>query len=336
MKLPSTPWFTLSALCLLQLNAFSAPIRHEFLAIDEGLSNMMHVDENMPSTNWLVHIGKEHPRDMQLIGNKQLLISHDQGYSIIDIATGKMLSDVSNYHDVSSVRRLSNGNTLVIGVDFDLPKKNKGSSPLGDPTGRHVVFGEFSPQGALVKRTTYVGDYARLARETAQGTYLVACNTEFREGDREGNWIKDYPVNGFNHVWKAVRLPSGNVVMSAGYGLTLKGGSSFMIEEDQSGKIVRKFGSKEQVPEDVNPYFYALFQVLNNGNLVVANWQGHKAGHNNSGRQIVEFNQASEIVWSWSDRAFVSSVQAVLVLDGLDTNNFHDERNGIVEPVAKE
>jgi len=24
------------------------------------------------------------------------------------------------------------------------------------------------------------------------------------------------------------------------------------------------------------------------------------------------------------------------VLDGLDTNNFHDERNGIVEPVAKE
>jgi hypothetical protein len=68
----------------------------------------------------------------------------------------------------------------------------------------------------------------------------------------------------------------------------------------------------------------------------VANWQGHKAGHNNSGRQIVEFNQASEIVWSWSDRAFVSSVQAVLVLDGLDTNNLHDERNGIVEPVAKE
>jgi len=334
MKLFPATWATLTVLTVAQLSAYSAPIKHEFLAIDEGLSNLMRVDENAPAKNWLVHIGKEHPRDMQLIGNNELLISHDSGYSVLDITNGKMISDVSKYHDVSSVRRLANGNTLVVGVDFDLPKKNKGSSPLGDPTGRHVIFGEFDPQGALVKRAAYVGDYARLARETAQGTYLVACNTQYREGDRDGNWIKDFPVDGFNHAWKAVRLPNGNIVMSAGYGLTLKGGSSFMIEEDSTGKVVRKFGSKEQLPADVNPYFYGLFQVLKNGDIVVANWQGHKAGHNDSGRQIVEFNQQSEIIWSWSDRAFVSSLQAVLVIDGLDTTQFHDERSGSVAPLV--
>jgi len=334
MKLVSKTYLTLAAFALSTSLLSAAPIKHEFLAIDEGLSSLMRVNESNPSKNWLVSINKEHPRDMQLIGNNQLLISHDHGYSIIDIDSGKIVADESKYHDVSSVRRLVNGNTIIVGVDFDTTKLNKGSSPIGDEKGRHVIIAEFNPQGTLVKRAAYVGDYARLARETAQGTYLVACNTEFREGDRDGNWIKTYPVNGFNHAWKANRLLNGNIIMSAGYGLTLKKGSSFMIEIDPAGKVVRKFGAKEQVPADVNPYFYALFQVLKNGDIVVANWQGHKAGHNYSGRQIVEFNKNNEIVWSWSDRAFVSSIQAVLVLDGLDTNQFHDERTGLVAPVT--
>jgi hypothetical protein len=333
MKLLSKTWVILATTALCSLSLKAAPIKHEFLAIDEGLSNLMRVNETNPTKNWLVSINKEHPRDMQLIGNNQLLISHDHGYSVIDLSNGKIIGDESKYHDVSSVRRLPNGNTLIVGVDFDTQKLNKGTAPIGDEKGKHVIIAEYNTQGTLVKRAAYTGDYARLARETAQGTYLVACNTEFREGDRDGNWIKTYPVEGFNHAWKANRLANGNIIMSAGYGLTLKKGSSFMIELDPQGNVVRKFGAKNQVQSDVNPYFYGLFQVLTNGNIVVANWQGHKAGHNYSGRQIVEFNKNNEIVWSWSDRAFVSSIQAVFVLDGLDTMKFHDERNGIVAPI---
>lgn len=319
--------------CLGVVVARADPIRHDFIAIDEGLSNLMRVDEKEPKKNWLVHIGKPHPRDMQLVGDGRLLISHDRGYSEYDIATGQLLKDVSLYHDVASVRRLPNGHTLIVGVDFDQEKKGKGDKPLGDPTGRHVIFAEFDASDHLVSRTAYIGDYSRLVRETAKGTYLCGCNTMFQEGDGKGNWIREIPVEGFTHAWKALRLPNGDTLMSAGYGTSLKKGSTFMVEVDAAGNVVRKFGAAADVPTVVHPYFYGTFQLLPNGDVVVANWQGHGAGHNDSGVQILEFDPKGTIVWQWSDRAFVSSVQAVLILDGLNTALLHDERNGVMEPL---
>jgi hypothetical protein len=333
MKSPAFRRLILISACLVVAAVRAEPIKHDFIAIDEGLSDLMRVDEKEPKKNWLVHIGKPHPRDMQLVGDGRLLVSHDQGYSEYDIATGQLLKDISLYHDVSSVRRLPNGHTLIIGVDFDQVKKNKGDNPLGDPTGRHVIFAEFDAGDRLVDRIAYVGDYARLVRETAQGTYLCGSNTLFREGDGKGNWIREIPVDGFTHAWKAVRLPNGDTLMSSGYGTSKEKGSAFMVEVDAAGKIVRKFGAAADVPAGVHPYFYATFQLLPNGDVVVANWQGHGIGHNDSGVQILEFDPKGAIVWEWSDRAFVSSMQAILVLDGLNTALLYDERNGIMEPL---
>ena len=326
----------LLSLLTLAARLTGAPIQHDFLAIDEGLGDLMHVNEANPKLNWLVRVGKPHPRDMQLEGRDLLLISNDHGYCEYNITTGERTNDVSTYHDVSSARRLPNGNLLVAGVDFDTPKTNKGDGPLGDPTGKHVVFAEFAPDGHVVRRTTYVGDYLRLVRETAAGTYLCGCNTMFKEADGNGNWIREIPVVGFQHAWMALRLPNGDTLMSAGYGTTLpagKGGSSFMAQVDASGRLVRKFGAADQVPARINSYFYAMFQLMPNGDAVVANWQGHLSGHNNSGVQLVEFDPQGGIVWEWSDRAFVSSVQGVLVLDGLDRSVMNDERNGVMAPV---
>jgi hypothetical protein len=334
MKTSAVRRLIMVSVCLVAAAVRAEPIKHDFLAIDEGLSNLMRVDEKEPKKNWLVHIGKAHPRDMQLVGAGKLLISHDKGYSEYDIRTGRLLKDISLYHDVSSVRRLANGHTLIVGVDFDQVKKNKGDNPIGDPTGRHVIFAEFDSSDHLVSRITYIGDYARLVRETAKGTYLCGCNTMFREADQNGNWIREIPVEGFTHAWKALRLPNGDTLMSAGYGTTLQHGSTFMAEVDADGKMVRKFGAAADVPAEVHPYFYATFQLLAEGDVVVANWQGHGAGHNDSGVQILEFDPKGAIVWEWNDRAFVSSVQAVLVLDGLNTDLLHDERNGTMEPLS--
>jgi hypothetical protein len=303
------------------------PIKHEFLAIDEGLSNLLYINEANPAKNYVISIAKPHPRDMQLEGDGKLLISHDEGYCEYEIATGKRLKDVSTFHDVSSSRRLENGNLLLAGVDFDQEKKNKGDNPVGDPTGRHILLVEYTPEGKEVRRQTYVGDYLRLLRETAAGTYLFSCNTMFREADKNGNYLKDFPVEGFKHAWKALRLPNGNTVMSGGYG-------AFMAEVDSSGKLVRKFGDKENVAPEVHPNFYALFQLLPNGNIVAANWQGHGKGHGTAGKQIVEFTPDSKIVWTWSDSTIISSIQAVLVLDGLDISKRYDERTGVMAPIA--
>jgi hypothetical protein len=327
----------LPALCCLVLAGplGAAPLQHDFLAVDEGLSNLLHVNEANPKLNWIVHLGKEQPRDLQLEGGDRLLISHDHGYCEYAIATGKLLKDVSLFHDVSSVRRLPNGNLLIAGVDFDQPKQNRGDGPLGDATGRHIIFGEYDGEGRAVRRTAYVGDFLRLIRETAAGTFLCGTNLALREADGAGNWIREIPEVGFQHAWMALRLPNGNVLMSTGTATPVpphKGGWSFLEEVDAAGNPVRRLGAPDQVPARIHPNFYAMFQVLPNGDIVAANWQSHGAGHNNSGAQIVEFDRQGEIAWEWSDRAFVSSIQGVLVLDGLDRSVLNDERNGVMGP----
>jgi hypothetical protein len=336
---------TPTLLCLLIAAARldAAPIQHDFLAIDEGLNGLMHVNEANPKVNWLVKVGRMHPRDMQLEGGDLLLISHDQGYCEYNITTGERVKDVSIYHDVSSARRLPNGDLLLAGVDFDQPKKNKGDGPVGDPLGKHVVFAEFAPDGHVVQRTTYVGDYLRLVRETAAGTYLCGCNTMFKEADGAGNWIREIKVAGFQHAWMALRLPNGDTLMSSGYGTSKPqarvlsaipdGGTAFMAEVDASGNLVRRFGAADQVPAGVHPYFYGMFQVMANGDVVVANWQGHGPGHGGAGAQILEFDPQGAIVWQWSDRYFISSLQNVLILDGLDRSVMNDELGGVMGPV---
>ncbi|HEU6448021.1 MAG TPA: hypothetical protein VFV23_06260, partial [Verrucomicrobiae bacterium] len=136
-------------------------------------------------------------------------------------------------------------------------------------------------------------------------------------------YLREFPVDGFFHAWKALRLSNGNLIVTAGYG-------AFVVELDAAGNIIRKFGGKESLPEKVRPFFYAMFQLLPDGNIVLANWQGHGPGFGNSGVQLLEFNSAGEIVWSWSKPDLISSLQGVLVLDGLDTNFLHDERNGVM------
>jgi hypothetical protein len=76
-----------------------------------------------------------------------------------------------------------------------------------------------------------------------------------------------------------------------------------------------------------------MFQLLPNGHIVLANWQGHGEGFGESGVQMLEFDTGGEIVWQWSDSTRISSLQGVLVLDGLDTNLLHDEREGIMSPL---
>jgi hypothetical protein len=291
----------------------AAPIKHEFVAIDEGNANLLYVNENAPAKNWLVPIGTPQARDMQLVGGNRVLIGHDTGYSEFDLATGKKLVEVASYHGVTSVRRLPNGHTLLAGVNLDGAKG--------------AVVLEVDAASAVVNKVDYPGTYVRLLRQTGKGTFLLMTDTMIREGDATGAIVWEAKVDGFRHAWKAVRLPNGHTLASAGYG-------AFLVELDPAGKIVRKFGAKGETPEAVNTNFYATFQLLPNGDVVVANWQGHGPGHGKSGVQLLEFDRAGAIVWQWSEVEKISSLQGVLVLDGLDTAVLHDERNGVMEPLA--
>jgi hypothetical protein len=313
-------------------------IQHEFIAIDEGHATLLHINEADQSKNWIVPIGQPAARDLQLIGGNKILIGHHHGYSEFDITLGRLVKEFKALEGVTAVRRQPNGHTIIAGVDI-ADKAGQCFQPVSDskeeletggtrcPTSlKGVVVLELDANDQEVHRAIFPGDYVRLIRQTEQGTYLMSCNDRIREGSRDGQYLREFPVAGFFHAWKSLRLPNGNLMVTAGYG-------AFVVELSSDGKIIRQFGGKDQVPEKVRPFFYAMFQLLTNGNLVLANWQGHGPGFGRSGVQLLEFNPAGEIVWSWSKADLISSLQGVLVLDGLDTTKLHDERSGVMQPV---
>jgi len=289
----------------------SAAIQHDFVAIDEGHATLLHVDERDQSKDWLVPIGQPAARDLQLVGGNKVLVGHHHGYTEFDLKLGRVVKEFAALAGVTAVRRQPDGHTLVAGVDI--------------PGAPGVAVLELDASDREIHRAIFPGDYVRLIRQTEQGTYLMSCNDRIREGSRDGKYLREFPVDGFYHAWKALRLPNGNLLVTAGYG-------AFVVELDPAGKIFRKFGGKESVPENVRPFFYAMFQLLPNGNVVLANWQGHGPGFGHSGVQLLEFNGAGEIVWTWSRAELISSLQGVLVLDGLDTALLHDERAGVMRP----
>ena len=313
MHTPTARFRLLLAAGLYAAGLHAAPIKHEFVAIDEGLAHLLYVNENAPAKNWLVPVGQKQARDLQLIGGNRLLVGHNTGYAEFDLATGKKVAEVASFDGVTSARRLPNGHTLLAGMN------------LGGATG--VVLLEIDAANTVINKAVYPGNFVRLLRQTAKGTFLFITDTTIREGDATGAVVWEAKVDGFRHAWKAVRLPSGNTLASAGFG-------AFLVELDPAGGIVRKFGGKEETPAAVKANFYATFQLLPNGNVVVANWQGHGPGHGSSGVQLLEFDKSGAIVWQWSESEKISSMQGVLVLDGLDTAVLHDERNGIMEPLA--
>jgi hypothetical protein len=288
-------------------------IQHEFIAIDEGHAMLLRINERDQSKNWMVPVGRPAARDMQLIGGNKILVGHHHGYTEFDLALGRVVKEFAALEGVTAARRQPDGHTIIAGVDIAGAKG--------------VVVLELDADDKEVHRAKFPGDYVRLIRQTGQGTYLMSCNDRIREGLRDGKYLREFPVEGFYHAWKSLRLPNGNLIVTAGYG-------AFVVELDPGGKILRKFGGKESVPEKVRPFFYAMFQLLPDGNIVLANWQGHGPGFGASGVQLLEFNPAGEIVWSWSRADLISSLQGVLVLDGLDTAKLHDERNGVMQPLA--
>jgi hypothetical protein len=293
-------------------HAARGSIQHEFIAIDEGLANLLHIDERDPSRNWIAPIGRSQARDMQLVGDGRVLIGHDNGYTEFDIGTGRVLRELATHAGVTSVRRLPGGHTLIAGVN------------LAGTEG--VVVLEVDAHDVVQRQTRFPGNYIRLVRETAAGTWLMMNDTMIREGDRTGTILHEWTVPGFRHAWKAVRLPNGHTLASAGYG-------AFMVELDAQGAVARRFAAQASMPPAVNANFYAMFQLLPNGHIVLANWQQHGPGHGHEGVQLFELDENAAIVWQWSEADKISSLQGVLVLDGLDTARLHDERLGVMTPL---
>jgi hypothetical protein len=278
---------------------------------DEGLSQLSYVDLAAPQKNWFTAVPAG--RDLQLIGEGRVLIGTGTGYEEREIATGNKVKELDTFKGTIAARRLRNGNTLLVGLNWQ------------DKQG--IVLVELDASAKIQKLINYPQfGYVRLVRPTPAGTFLITSDTVVFEGDANGTvlWRAKIASEKRPHAWQAMRLSGGETVVSTGYG-----GNFQVFAKD--GSLVKKISG----PAEVNPSFYAGFQILKNGNYVVTNWQGHGPGHGDSGTQLLEYNPNGDLVWSWKqDPAKYSSLQGVIVLDGLNLKKLHvEDKDGKLVPV---
>ena len=278
---------------------------------DEGKSQLSYVDIAAPDKNWYVAVPAG--RDMQLVGNGRVLIGTGTGYEEREIATGKKLFELTTFTGTVAARRLRNGNTLLCGINW---QGKKG-----------IVLVEINATGTVLRTINYTAfDYVRLVRETPSGNFLITSNKTVFEGNDAGAVVWQAKIISAvdAHCWQALRLANGQTIVSGGFSKNVQ-----LFAAD--GKITDSISG----PAEVHPYFYAGFQILLNGNYVVCNWQGHGTANGGSGTQILEYTPAGKLAWKWQqDAAKFSSIQGVIVLDGLDLNSLHTEdKNGMLAPV---
>ncbi len=282
-----------------------------FLLRDEGKSQLSLVDLGNTKKSWHQPVPKG--RDLQLVGNDLVLIGTENGYEERSIKTGKVVSQVNGFPGTIAARRLKNKNTILVGLNWQ------------DKEGITLI--ELDKSGGVVSTINYPGfDYARLVRETPKGTFLITSNQLVIEGNRDGEIIWKAQIGGREnpHAWQAIRLTDGKTIVAGGYG------GSIQVFNNKS-TLVRAFCG----PEEERGNFYSGLQILQNGNIIVTNWQGHGPDQGDLGTQLLEFSPEGKVIWSWKqDPKYFSSLQGVIILDGLNTSKLHVENEaGVMTPV---
>ncbi|MRV70289.1 hypothetical protein GJ700_00955 [Duganella sp. FT92W] len=264
----------------------------QLLAIDEGRQRLHLIDTQNPEAGWSRDMADfPLPRALQRISPQRVLVGFDRGFVELDIETGDVLHVCERWTGVTAVQRLDDGCTLVAGMDLD--GGNNGINLLKLDRDLYLMAG--------VRRE---GDYVRGMTRTDSG-YLLCTNDHILETDFALQPVRKLAAPGFEHAWKAHRYADGSTLVSAGYG-------GFMARFDADGQLAGTFGGKGQVPDDVAPFFYASFVVLENGHILVANWQGHGEDNGHKGRQLLEFSADGGLLGSWSDAEKISSLQGIL------------------------
>ncbi len=250
------------------------------------------IDTSTNTFHWTLDLS-DYPlaRDLQRLDRHRVLVGFDRGFFELEIETGRVLAMCDRWTEVTSAHRRADGSTLVTGFNLD------GSG------GVNVLTLDAAARLSGVARRD--GDYVRLMRVTPDGSYLLCTNDHILETTPELTAIRRFAVDGLEHAWKAERLQDGTTLVSAGYG-------AFLVLFDRAGNVLRRFGAAAQVSARVAPFFYATFQHLANGHLLVANWQGHGADNGHKGQQLLEFDTSARVIGTWSSPERISSLQGIL------------------------
>jgi len=269
-------------------------MHYSVLAIDEGKQQVLRLSTDLTTPLWCRPLsGLPLARDLHQINATTVLAGFDRGFFTLNPQTGEIGAVVECWEKVSSAVPQEDGTILLCGVD------------LGETPGIYVLT--VTAGGTVLKSVHRPGEYVRMLRPTATGTYLLCCDDHVLETDSELQELRRFSLPGFRHVWQAERLNNSHTLVSGGYACCL-------VLFDQNAQLLASWGSREQLPEQCAPHFYASCARLGNGSLLVTNWQGHGPDQGHKGPQLFEFNAEHQLARTWSWGPFVSSLQGLLVL----------------------
>lgn len=293
------------------------PLHHRFLLKDESRHLLHYIDESKPQDHWAIPLDRA-ARDIQLIGQNQVLVSHPEGYTVYDLPLQQEVKRLRDrrYAGTMTVRRLADGGTL-----------------LGGNAGGVRIF-ELDRTDRLVRQMIFPKLKAlRLMRRTPEGNLLlgeedgvseVTFDSAAADGGREVRRLK---LPRARNAYMALKSPEGTYWISGGY-------ARAWFEMRSDGRVEKQF-ELANLPNGLISHFFSGFQVLPNRHVVITHWTGHGADDSRKGWQVVEFDTQGKIVWKWHDPKLAGSAHGIIVLDQLDTSRLHDDAGGILGPVGR-
>lgn len=267
---------------------------YDFIGIDEGCRTIFRADSGSGKITWKKSLG-DYPtaRALQNLGEGNILAGYDGGYMVFRSSDGEVVHNCSRWKGITSALRRDDGTTLLAGIDLE------------GCEGVTVIT--LDSDDKVVNKVSREGDYVRLMSQAGSDRFLLSTNECITETDEELKTIRTMGAEGFLHAWQSQRLEDGRTLVSAGYG-------AFMVYFDADGNIEKTFGRKDELPPEIEPFFYASFRFVPDGSLLVANWEGHGPDNGDKGRQLLRFTAEGEYIESTSFPEEVSSLQGLLVL----------------------
>jgi hypothetical protein len=282
---------------------------HKMLLMDESRSRVHYVDLDDASKNWEIIFPKRY-RDVQIIGNRRLLVSSDSGFCEYDWDSRKLVAEFrdAKLAGSESVRRLPDGRTIV------------GCNQRNTDKTTAIVFHELDNANKPLRTATFAGlNTLRLFRLGSKGTLLFGANkTLIIEGDLNGKILRKIEIEDGGHFYEVLEKPDGHWLAAGGYG-------RFLVELDANGKELKRWGSKPG-PTGKGYMFFAGIHPLKDGRIVIANWTGHGAQDSEKGHQVLMFAPDGKLLWSWHDPKLAGTIHRVTVMDNLDVAAPFEER----------
>lgn len=267
--------------------AQATEIKHRFLAKDESRPGLHYVDQFDSANDWDIKLERG-SRDIRLLNGNRLLMSYPAGYLEYDLATQALLKKVTVLEGerIESVERLPNGHTILAG------RKNG------------IAFFELDENDQLVRKVVYEKlEGLRLFRLSPEGNFLfTAYPDRVIEADWAGKIVADIPVPGASKMYWVKKLGCGKYRVATGTGKSI-------VDITTTGEVIRKLGGTDEYHSFARPF------ELENGNIVVSNWTGHKPESSQLGPQLIEFDPQGNVVWKWHDADRAGTIHGVIIMD---------------------